>query len=93
MAYHDQRRPAWSSHHQFSREPRRRRHERVAVAQNVLMLIGMFWVSYRSLATFALLSLSIVPFLYYSVGYYSGHPPAARGCKGWKAKRCRSSQP
>jgi ATP-binding cassette subfamily B protein len=42
-------------------------------AQNVLMLVGMFWVSYRLDATLALLSLSIVPFLYYSVGYYSRH--------------------
>jgi ATP-binding cassette, subfamily B, bacterial len=42
-------------------------------AQNVLTLAGMLWVSYRLNATLALLSMSIVPFLYYSVGYYSRH--------------------
>jgi ABC-type multidrug transport system fused ATPase/permease subunit len=42
-------------------------------AQNILMLVGMLWVSYRLHPTLALLSLSIVPFLYYSVGYYSRH--------------------
>jgi ATP-binding cassette, subfamily B, bacterial len=42
-------------------------------AQNVLTLVGMVWVSYRLNPTLALLSLSIVPFLYYSVGYYSRH--------------------
>src|SRR4030095_2171208 len=35
--------------------------------------VGMLWVSYGLNATLALLSLSIVPFLYYSVGYYSRH--------------------
>jgi ATP-binding cassette, subfamily B, bacterial len=42
-------------------------------AQNVLTLVGMLWVSYQLNATLALLSLSIIPFLYYSVGYYSRH--------------------
>jgi ABC-type multidrug transport system fused ATPase/permease subunit len=42
-------------------------------AQNLLTLLGMLWVSYRLNPTLALLSLSIVPFLYYSVGYYSRH--------------------
>jgi ATP-binding cassette subfamily B protein len=42
-------------------------------AQNVLTLTGMVWISYRLNSTLALLSLSIVPFLYYSVGYYSRH--------------------
>ena len=41
--------------------------------QNVLTLAGMFWVSFRLNPKLALLSLSIVPFLYYSVGYYSTH--------------------
>jgi ABC-type multidrug transport system fused ATPase/permease subunit len=43
------------------------------LGQNVLTLIGMFWVSYTLNPTIALLSLSIVPFLYYSVGYYTRH--------------------
>jgi ATP-binding cassette subfamily B protein len=41
--------------------------------QNILTLAGMFWISFRLNPRLALLSLSIVPFLYYSVGYYSTH--------------------
>ena len=41
--------------------------------QNGLMLAGMFWVSFQLNRTLALLSLSVVPLLYYSVGYYSKH--------------------
>src|SRR4029453_7779082 len=41
--------------------------------QNVLTLVGMFWISFRLNPKLALLSLSIVPFLYYSVGYYTTH--------------------
>ena len=33
----------------------------------------MFWISYRLNANLALLSLIVVPFLYYSVGYYTTH--------------------
>jgi ATP-binding cassette subfamily B protein len=43
------------------------------LVQNVLTLVGMFWISYRLNAGLALLSLLVVPFLYYSVGYYSTH--------------------
>jgi ATP-binding cassette, subfamily B, bacterial len=45
----------------------------VPLGKNVLMLIGMFWISFRLNAVLALLSLSVVPFLYYSVGYYTTH--------------------
>ena len=41
--------------------------------QNGLMLAGMFWISFQLNSRLALLSLSVVPFLYYSVGYYSTH--------------------
>jgi ATP-binding cassette subfamily B protein/subfamily B ATP-binding cassette protein MsbA len=41
--------------------------------QNILTLIGMFWVTYHLDPTLALLSLVVVPFLYYSVGYYIKH--------------------
>jgi len=41
--------------------------------QNGLMLVGMFWVSFQLNRTLALLSLSVVPLLYYSVGFYSTH--------------------
>jgi ATP-binding cassette, subfamily B, bacterial len=43
------------------------------LAQNVLTLVGMFWISFRLNSNLALLSLFVVPFLYYSVGYYSTH--------------------
>ena len=43
------------------------------LAQNSLTLAGMFWISLRLNRKLALLSLSVVPFLYYSVGYYSKH--------------------
>jgi len=43
------------------------------LVQNGLMLAGMFWISFQLNRTLALLSLSVVPFLYYSVGYYSTH--------------------
>jgi ATP-binding cassette subfamily B protein len=43
------------------------------LVQNVLTLVGMFWISFRLSANLALLSLLVVPFLYYSVGYYTTH--------------------
>jgi ATP-binding cassette, subfamily B, bacterial len=43
------------------------------LGQNVLTLIGMFWISFRLNPNLAVLSLSVVPFLYYSVGYYTTH--------------------
>jgi ABC-type multidrug transport system fused ATPase/permease subunit len=43
------------------------------LAQNGLTLVGMFWISFHLNRTLAVLSLSVVPFLYYSVGYYSRH--------------------
>jgi ATP-binding cassette subfamily B protein len=43
------------------------------LVQNMLTLAGMFWISYRLNANLALLSLVVVPFLYYSVGYYTTH--------------------
>jgi ATP-binding cassette, subfamily B, bacterial len=45
----------------------------VPLGQNVLTLCGMFWISFRLNPTLALLSLTVIPFLYYSVGYYSTH--------------------
>lgn len=40
------------------------------LGQSALTLIGMFWLSYRMDRTLALLSLSVMPFLYYSTKYY-----------------------
>ncbi|MEX0585826.1 MAG: ABC transporter ATP-binding protein [Pirellulales bacterium] len=41
--------------------------------QSLLTLIGMFWISLHIDATLALISLAVMPFLYYSVGYYVKH--------------------
>jgi len=43
------------------------------LAESALTLIGMFVISYRINPQLALLSLTVVPFLYYSVGYYATH--------------------
>ena len=43
------------------------------LTQSVLTLIGMFWVTFTMDKTLALLALSVVPFLYYSVGFYVNH--------------------
>jgi ABC-type multidrug transport system fused ATPase/permease subunit len=43
----------------------------LSLAQNVVLLAGMFLISLRLNAALAVLSLSIVPLLYYSVGYYT----------------------
>lgn len=43
------------------------------LAQAGLTLIGMFWITYRIDAQLALLSLTVVPVLYYAVGYYITH--------------------
>jgi ATP-binding cassette subfamily B protein len=40
------------------------------LAQNVITLAGMFWVMMLIDSQLALLSMTVVPFLYYSVGYY-----------------------
>ncbi len=41
--------------------------------ESVVTLVGMFWITYRMDHALALLSLSIAPLLYYSVGYYIKH--------------------
>jgi ATP-binding cassette subfamily B protein/subfamily B ATP-binding cassette protein MsbA len=43
------------------------------IAQSVLTLIGMFWIAFRLDRTLSLLCLIVVPFLYYSIGYYTKH--------------------
>lgn len=43
------------------------------LAQSGLTLIGMFWITFKLDSQLALLSLVVVPFLYYSVQYYSSH--------------------
>ena len=43
------------------------------LAQSLITLVGMFWITYRMDHRLALISLLIVPLLYYSVGYYIKH--------------------
>lgn len=43
------------------------------LAQSAITLVGMFVIAYRINATLALLAIAVVPFLYYSVGYYATH--------------------
>lgn len=41
------------------------------LAQSAFSLVGMFWITYKINPVLALLSLSVMPFLYFSVVYYS----------------------
>jgi ATP-binding cassette subfamily B protein/subfamily B ATP-binding cassette protein MsbA len=43
------------------------------LAQSLLTLVGMFWILMLIEWRLALLSLTVVPLLYYSVGYYMKH--------------------
>lgn len=43
------------------------------LAESIITLVGMFWIAYHIDPELALLSLTVVPFLYYSVGYYTRH--------------------
>ncbi len=41
--------------------------------ESALTLVGMLWISFAMDPWIALASLAVVPFLYYSVGYYASH--------------------
>jgi ATP-binding cassette, subfamily B, bacterial len=43
------------------------------LAQSAITLVGMFIIAYQINPTLALIAIAIVPFLYYSVGYYATH--------------------
>ena len=43
------------------------------LAQSALTLVGMFWIVYHLERSLALLSLIVIPFLWYSVHYYVKH--------------------
>jgi ABC-type multidrug transport system fused ATPase/permease subunit len=43
------------------------------LAESALTLVGMLWISLQMDWELALVSLAVVPFLYYSVGYYATH--------------------
>ncbi|MFO0810209.1 MAG: ABC transporter ATP-binding protein [Gemmataceae bacterium] len=44
-----------------------------ALAQSALTLVGMVWILFAIDWQLALLSLTVVPFLYYSVNFYANH--------------------
>ena len=53
------------------------------LVQSALTLVGMFWIAFRLNAPVALLSLAVVPFIYYSTGYYGSKiGPEVRKVKG-----------
>jgi ATP-binding cassette subfamily B protein len=57
------------------------------LAQSVLTLGGMFWISFRIDPLLTLLSLSVVPLIYYAVGYYMAHiQQRLRRVKGMEAE-------
>lgn len=43
------------------------------MAESALTLIGMIWITYHFDPMLALAALAVVPFLYYSVGFYATH--------------------
>jgi ATP-binding cassette, subfamily B, bacterial len=43
----------------------------IPIAQNLLTLVGMFWIVFTIDRQLALLSMVVVPFLYQAVGYYA----------------------
>lgn len=43
------------------------------VVQSVLTLVGMFWITLQINFELALISLTVLPFLYYLIGYYVTH--------------------
>lgn len=57
------------------------------LVQNGLMLVGMFVVAFTINAPVALLSLAVVPFIYYSTGYYGTRiGPSVRKVKGMEMR-------
>ena len=57
------------------------------LVQSAITLVGMFYVAYRVNPTVALLSLSVVPFVYYSTGYYGTRiGPQIRKVKGMEMR-------
>jgi len=45
----------------------------VPLVQSAITLVGMFYISMRIDHVLALVAMTVIPFLYYSVGYYSTH--------------------
>jgi ATP-binding cassette subfamily B protein len=75
MSFHDQRRSGMLIYivNSMASAPTNLIMTLLPLADNALTLVGMFWISFHLDRQLALLSLVVVPFLYYSVGYYSSH--------------------
>lgn len=57
------------------------------LVQSALTLVGMFVVAFRINSAVALLSLTVVPFIYYSTGYYGSRiGPEVRKVKGMEIR-------
>jgi len=56
------------------------------LAQGVLTMVGMAWITFRIDHTLALLAVVVVPVLYYAIGYYATHmQPRLLEVKGLEA--------
>ena len=56
------------------------------LAQGALTVIGMVWITFGIDATVAALAVTVVPILYYSIGYYATHiQPRLMHVKGMEA--------
>jgi len=75
LAYHDQRRSGMLLYvvNSMDSAPTHLLMTLLPLAQNILTLVGMLWITYTIDPQLALLSLTVVPVLYYSIGYYVTH--------------------
>ena len=56
------------------------------LAQGVLTVVGMVWITFRIDPTIAILSVTVVPVLYYAIGYYATYiQPRLALVKGMEA--------
>ncbi len=75
LAFHDQRRSGMLMYiiNSLDNAPTSLITQLLPLGQNMLTLAGMFWITFQIDRQLALVSLVVVPFLYYSVGYYTRH--------------------
>jgi len=72
LAFHDQRRSGRLFYivNSMDSAPTQLLMTLLPLAQNILTLVGMLWITYKIDPQLALLSMTVVPVLYYSIGYY-----------------------
>jgi len=75
LAYHDQRRSGMLIYivNGMDSVPTSLIMTLLPLGQSVFTLVGMLWITYKIDPQLALLSMTVVPVLYYSVGYYVTH--------------------